>query len=122
MSPPSVAPVDFKFIRVLAGGAPFPVDWAGQWTGHIRAPGGLVSHFRVDSLDLTLHDAHVPGATSRLAGSGGLDISAPSLTAFHDFRMSVDRLDLRTPQFVLPDFPRLHGIVSRDGDPRLHVE
>jgi translocation and assembly module TamB len=106
-----VAPMDFKFIRVLAGGAPFPVDWAGQWTGHIRAPGGLVSHFRVDSLDLTLHDAHVPGATSRLAGSGGLDVSAPSLTAFHDFRMSVDRLDLRTPQFVLPDFPRLHGIV-----------
>jgi len=106
-----VAPVDFAFIRVLSGGAPFPVDWAGQWTGRVRAPGGLVSRFRVDTLDLTLHDAHVPGATSRLAGSGELDISVPSLTAFHDFRMSVDRLDLRTPQYVLPDFPRLHGLV-----------
>jgi translocation and assembly module TamB len=106
-----MAPVDFAFIRVLSGGAPFPVDWAGQWTGRVRAPGGLVSRFQVDTLDLTLHDAHVPGATSRLAGSGELDISEPARTAFHGFRMSVDRLDLRTPQFVLPDFPRLHGIV-----------
>jgi len=106
-----VAPVDFAFIRVLAGGAPFPVDWAGQWTGRVRGPGGPVSRFRADTVDLTLHDAHVPGATSRLAGSGELDISAPARTAFHDFRMTVDRLDLRTPQYVLPDFPRLHGIV-----------
>jgi translocation and assembly module TamB len=106
-----VAPVDFEFIKVLAGGAPFPVDWRGQWTGRVRGPGGALSRFRADTIDLTLHDAHVPDATSRLAGSGELDISRPAHTAFHDFRMTVARLDLRTPQYVLPDFPRLHGIV-----------
>jgi translocation and assembly module TamB len=104
-------PVDFALIRALGGGAPFPIDWAGQWTGMVRGPGGPMSHFRVDTTDLTLADAHVPGATSRLAGAGELDIRQPALTAFHDFRLTIGRLDLRTPQYVLPAFPRLHGII-----------
>ena len=105
-------PIDFALIRVLSGGQPFPVDWAGQWTARVRAPGGPLSHFRTDSVDLTLRDAHVPDAVSRLAGSGELDISEPASTKFHHFRLTVDRLDLRTPQYVLPDFPRLHGVVT----------
>jgi translocation and assembly module TamB len=105
-------PVDFALIRVLAGGQPFPVDWAGRWTGHVSGPGGPLSRWRVDSVDLTLHDGHVGDAISHVGGSGELDISNPALLAFHHFHLSLDRLDLRTPQFVLPDFPRLHGIVS----------
>ncbi len=106
------APVDFALIRVLGGGKPFPVPWAGQWTGRVRGPGGPLTRWRVDSADLTLHDAHVPGATTRLAGAGELDVSDPALLAFHHFRLWVPRLDLRTPQAVLPEFPRLHGVVS----------
>jgi len=106
------APVDFALIRVLGGGKPFPVDWAGQWTGRLRGAGGPLSRWRVDTTDLTMHDSHVPGAVSRFGGSGELDITDPSLLAFHRFRLSVDRLDLRTPQFVLPEFPRLQGIVT----------
>ncbi len=105
-------PIDFALIRVLSGGQPFPVDWAGQWTGHISGPGGPLSRWRVDTVDLTLRDAHVSGAISRVGGSGELDITNPALLAFHHFHMSLDELDLRTPQFVLPDFPRLRGIVS----------
>jgi translocation and assembly module TamB len=104
-------PVDFVLIRALGGGAPFPVDWAGRWTGIVRGPGGPLSRFRVDTADLTLADAHVAGATSRLSGSGELDIREPALTAFHDFRLSINRLDLRTPEYVLPAFPRLNGII-----------
>ena len=105
-------PVDFDLIRVLGGGTPFPVPWAGQWTGRVRGPGGPLSRFKVDTVELALQDAHVPGATSRLAGSGELDISQPAFTAFHHFRLSVGRLDLRTPEYVLPAFPRLRGIVT----------
>ncbi len=105
-------PVDFALIRVFAGGQPFPIDWAGQWTGHVRGPGGPVSRWRVDSADLTLHDAHVAGAVSRLGGSGELDIANPAVLAFHHFHLSLDRLDLRTLQYVLTEFPRLRGIVS----------
>jgi translocation and assembly module TamB len=106
------APVDFALIRVLGGGKPFPVDWAGQWTGRLRGSGGPLSRWHVDSTDLTLHDAHVPGAVSRFGGSGEINITDPSFLAFHHFRVSLDRLDLRTPQFVLPDFPRLQGVVA----------
>jgi translocation and assembly module TamB len=105
-------PVDFALIRVFAGGQPFPIDWAGQWTGRVRGPGGPLSHWRVDTADLTLHDGHVADAVSRLGGSGELDITNPAVLAFRHFRLSLDRLDLRTLQYVLSEFPRLHGIVS----------
>ena len=52
----------------------------------------------------TCRDGNVPGATFQLSGSGELDISRPAFTAFHHFRLTLGRLDLRTLQYVLPEF------------------
>jgi translocation and assembly module TamB len=106
-----VDPLDMAFIRTLTG-TPFPVDWAGQFTGFARGPGGPVSRFRVDTTDLFYRDAHVPGAISHAAGSGELDVTDPSETIFHHFRLTLHQLDLRTPEFVLPKFASLHGTIS----------
>ncbi len=104
-------PLDFLFIRTLAG-TPFPVDYAGAFTGIVHARGGPLNQFQADTVRLTFDDAHVPGAQSRFFGSGLLDIHDPQVTRFHGFHLEFQRLDLRTLQFLYPDFPRLNGTVA----------
>jgi len=105
------APLDFELIKAL-NGKPFPYDWAGQLTGTVRARGGPVNRFVVDDAQFTFHDAHVPGAITRGSGRGGLDILFPAFTAFRGFQVDVAQLDLRTIEFLNPNFPRLGGLVS----------
>jgi translocation and assembly module TamB len=104
-------PVDFDLFRTLAGG-PFPVDWQGTLTGYVRGPGGRLDRFMVDDATITFRDKHVPGAVTRMTASGGLDIYDPALTKFLGFAVDIETLDLRTPQFLFPDFPRLRGTIS----------
>src|SRR2546430_14287542 len=104
-------PVDFDLLRTL-NGKPFPADWQGTLTGTVTARGGLLTHFYVDASDLTVRDAHVPGAISHVQGRGELDIYYPAFTAFHNFFASTDRFDLRTLTAIYPAFPRVKGIVS----------
>ena len=104
-------PLDFKLIEAMNRGA-FPQPWNGTFTGTVRATGGPVNHFVVDSLRLRYADRNVPGATSSFSGQGEIDIIDPGNTAFHDFRLNLTRLDLRTPQFLSPGFPRLNGVLS----------
>jgi translocation and assembly module TamB len=127
-------PVDFDLLRTFNGG-PFPVDWRGRVTGTVVARGGPLTQFVVDSSHLIFHDAHVPGAVSELSGRGALDILQPAFTAFHDFAVDARTLDLRTVEYLYPDFPGLVGTVSgraildsswldvrfRDADMRLHT-
>jgi translocation and assembly module TamB len=104
-------PVDFDLFRALAGG-PFPVDWQGTLTGFVRGRGGRLDRFMVDDANITFRDKHVPGAVTRMTGSGGLDIFDPALTKFLGFAVHIETLDLRTPQFLFADFPRLRGTIS----------
>ena len=104
-------PVDFDLLRTL-NGKKFPYDWQGKITGHVRAPGGPLTHFQVQRSSLIFEDAHVPGAVSELAGEGELDILFPAFTAFHDFNVDVATLDLRTFQYLNPLFPKIKGTVS----------
>ncbi len=104
-------PVTFDLIRTL-NGKPFPYDWRGDLFGTVKGRGGPLTHFVVDDAKMTFRDAHVPGAVSRLAGRGELDILYPALTAFHNFNVDVASLDLRTIEFLNPAFPRLGGFVS----------
>ncbi|HET7459122.1 MAG TPA: translocation/assembly module TamB domain-containing protein [Gemmatimonadaceae bacterium] len=104
-------PLDFDLIRVL-NGKPFPYDWRGQITGNVVARGGPLTHFKVDSSRFVFRDAHVPGAVSSGTGRGELDILFPAFTAFHGFAVTTDRLDLRTIEFLNPNFPRLGGTVA----------
>ncbi|HEU4629709.1 MAG TPA: translocation/assembly module TamB domain-containing protein [Gemmatimonadaceae bacterium] len=104
-------PVDVDLLRTLAGG-PFPYDWQGTLTGMVRGRGGPLTRFRVDSASLVFRDAHVPGAVTRGSGRGELDIRDPALAVFRGFRVNVDQLDLRTIEYVNPEFPRLGGVVS----------
>jgi translocation and assembly module TamB len=104
-------PVDFDLFRTLAGG-PFPVDWQGTLTGTVRGPGGRLDRFMVDEANITFRDKHVPGAVTRATASGGLDILEPAFTKFLGLSLDIERLDLRTPQFLFTDFPRLRGIIS----------
>jgi translocation and assembly module TamB len=104
-------PLDFDLIHTLSGG-PLPIDWRGQIFGDIRAPGGPLTHFEVDTARGEWRDKHVPGAVSRLGGSGGLNILEPALTQFHDFDLSVGTLDLRSIRFLFPAFPPLRGTIA----------
>jgi hypothetical protein len=104
-------PVNFDLLRTLNGKA-FPYDWQGDITGTVRASGGNLGRFKVENAQLRFADANVPGAVIVARGSGGLNIFSPSYTAFHGFAVNVDSLDLRTLQYLNPEFPRLNGTVS----------
>lgn len=105
------APLDFDLIRAL-NGKPFPYDWQGQITGSVTARGGPLDRFRVDSSAFVFRDANVPGAVSAGSGKGELDILLPAFTAFHSFAVTAHQVDLRTLEFLNPNFPRLGGYVS----------
>src|SRR5690349_17494417 len=105
------APVNFDLLRTL-NGKPFPYNWQGNITGTVRASGGPLNHFKVEESALIFEDANVPGAQTEARGNGELDILFPAFTAFHGFNVDVATLDLRTLQFLNPQFPRIKGTVS----------
>jgi translocation and assembly module TamB len=104
-------PVDFDLLRTF-NGKPLPVDWQGKISGMVVARGGPLTDFVVDSSHLVFHDAHVDGAVSEMSGRGGLNILQPALTEFHHFNVAARTLDLRTVEYLYPNFPRLTGSLS----------
>ena len=104
-------PVDFALLRQF-NGEPLPVDWQGTIRGTVRGRGGPVTRFIVDDARVSFSDAHVPGAVTTATARGELDILYPALTAFHGFEVNVGSLDLRTIEFLFPNFPRLGGTVA----------
>ncbi|MDE3214851.1 MAG: translocation/assembly module TamB domain-containing protein [Gemmatimonadota bacterium] len=104
-------PVNFDLLRTL-NGKPLPVDWQGDLRGTVVARGGPLTHFVVDTSHLTFRDAHVKGAVSTMTGRGELDILEPAFTAFHHFNVASSGIDLRTIQYLYPNFPRLVGTAS----------
>ena len=106
-----VDPVDFDLLRTL-NGKPFAEDWQGQLYGTVKGRGGPLTHFFVDGVQARFEDAHVRGAVSTLTAKGELDILKPAYTAFHGFDVNAGSIDLRTIEFLFPEFPRLGGTVS----------
>ncbi len=104
-------PFDFDLLRTLNGKA-FPVDWRGQLYGSVRARGGPLNRFYVDESNVIFRDAHVRGAASRVGGHGELDILQPALTSFRNFAVNATSVDLRSIEFLYPNFPRLGGTIS----------
>ena len=104
-------PVDFDLLRTL-NGKPFAEDWQGQLYGIVKGRGGPLTHFVVDDARARFEDAHVRGAVSTLTARGELDILKPAYTAFHGLDVNAGSIDLRTIEFLFPDFPRLGGTVS----------
>ncbi len=104
-------PLDFSFLHQI-NGKPLPYAWAGTLTGKLRAAGGPVNRFRVDTADIVFQDANVPGAWAKMRGRGELDILFPAFTVFRGFDLQLDQFDLRTIQFLNPTFPRFDGLVS----------
>jgi translocation and assembly module TamB len=104
-------PMDFDLLRNFNGG-PFPVDWQGTFTGHVRGRGGPINRWMVDDAHLVFRDAHVPGAVSEITARGVLDILFPSLAKFRGLDVNARAIDLRTPRYLFPDFPRLAGTIS----------
>ena len=104
------APVNFDLVRTLAG-EPLPVDWQGDLFGEVRGRGGPLTDFIVDESDVSWHDTHVRGAVSRASGRGTLDILDPENTKFKGFDVNVASLDLRSIQYLFPEFLRLGGTV-----------
>ncbi|MFL5560716.1 MAG: translocation/assembly module TamB domain-containing protein [Gemmatimonadaceae bacterium] len=107
----TATPIDFAFIRAL-NGKPFPVDWQGTISGTLHAAGGPLNRFKVDAANLVFRDAHVPGAETRATAKGELDILYPAFTLFRGLDVNVSSMDLRTIQYLYPNFPRLHGTNS----------
>ncbi len=105
------APLNFDLIRAL-NGKKFPYDWQGNITGSVRAAGGPLNRFRVDESHFTFSDAHVPGAITRGSARGELDILYPANTTFHGLDVNIEALDLRTLQYLNPQFLELHGTIS----------
>jgi len=104
-------PFDFDLLRAL-NGKPFPVDWRGQLYGSVRARGGPLTRFYVDESEVIFRDAHVSGATSRVGGHGELNILQPALTSFRQFDVNAASVDLRSIEYLYPNFPRLGGTLS----------
>lgn len=104
-------PLDFAFLHQI-NGKPLPYAWRGAITGTLRATGGPVNRFKVDSADLVFHDANVPGAWARGRARGELDILFPAFTVFRGFDLQLEQFDLRTIQFLNPDFPHFDGLVA----------
>ena len=104
-------PVDFDLLRSFNGG-PFPVDWQGTLAGSVRGSGGPVNRWIIDDASLAFRDAHVPGALTEISARGGLDILIPSLAKFRGLQVDARTVDLRTPRYLFPDFPRLAGTIS----------
>ncbi len=92
-------------------GGPLPYDWQGTLSGRVDAAGGPVTAFQLDRAALTYDDAHVPGAQSRGVASGRLNLLRPSQAVLLGVDLQLDALDLRTPRFVNPSFPRVNGFV-----------
>ena len=105
------APLNFDLLRAL-NGKKFPYDWQGDITGTVRGVGGPLNRFRVDDSHFTFADAHVPGAISRGSARGGLDILYPAFTTFRGLDINIETLDLRTLQYLNPEFLELRGTVS----------
>ena len=107
----TASPMNFDLLRTL-NGKPFPYNWQGDFTGTIRASGGNLARFRVEDSQLRFADANVPGAYSVISGKGMLNIFSPAFTAFNEFAVNATTIDLRTLQYLNPNFPRLNGTVS----------
>lgn len=104
-------PVDFRLIEQFSG-EPLPMPWRGAISGTVRARGGPVNRWQLDEGRFSFADANVPGAISRGTVRGQLDILFPAFTAFHGATVELAQLDLRTLQFLDPEFPKLNGIVA----------
>jgi translocation and assembly module TamB len=104
-------PLDFRLIEQLAG-EPLPYPWKGTITGSIIASGGPLNAFVVDTSDLVFRDANVPGAVTIGQLRGMMDIQEPSQVVFNGLNVDLDQLDLRTLQFLMPQFPKLNGQVA----------
>jgi len=105
------APLNFDLLRAL-NGKKFPYDWQGDITGTVRGVGGPLNRFRVDESRFTFADAHVPGAITRGSARGELDILYPAFTTFRGLDVNIETLDLRTLQYLNPQFLELRGTVS----------
>lgn len=104
-------PLDFALLERF-NEAPFPFPFRGTITGRVRGPGGPLNRFVVSDATATFRDTNVPGAITRGRGRGQLDILSPANTVFRGFDLDLDALDLRTPQFLNADFPRLNGMLA----------
>jgi len=104
-------PVNFDLLRTL-NGKPLPYNWQGNITGTVRASGGNLARFHVEDARFTFADANVPGAITRGTAHGELNIYEPAFTAFNEFTVNAETLDLRTLQYLNPNFPRLQGTVA----------
>ena len=104
-------PIDWVLIERLTGEA-LPYPWRGPITANLKASGGPVNAFRIESSDFSFVDANVAGATASGRARGELDMLFPAFTKFRAFDVDVDRFDLETLQFLNPTFPRLDGWIS----------
>jgi translocation and assembly module TamB len=104
-------PITFALLEDIAG-EKFPYPWRGDLHGTVKGRGGPLNNFVVQEATVEFRDANVPGAITRGTARGTLDISDPAFTAFRGFDVQLAQLDLRTLQFLDPEFPRLNGMVS----------
>src|SRR5688500_10689108 len=107
----SAQPLDFKLIEQLAR-EPLPYPWRGTITGSLIASGGPLNNFMVDTSDIVFRDANVPGAVTIGQIRGRMNIEEPSELVFNGTNVHLDQLDLRTLQFLVPQFPRLNGQIA----------
>jgi translocation and assembly module TamB len=105
------APVNFALLEGLSG-EKFPYPWRGDLFGTVVGRGGPLNNFVVQDAKVEFRDANVPGAVTRGTARGGLNILEPGFTVFRGFDVQLEQLDLRTLQFLDPEFPRLNGIVA----------
>ncbi|MGQ0643001.1 MAG: translocation/assembly module TamB domain-containing protein [Gemmatimonadaceae bacterium] len=104
-------PVNFALLEGLSG-EKFPYPWRGDVYGNVTGRGGPLNNFVVQDAKVEFRDTNVPGAVTRGSARGTLNIVEPGFTVFRGFDVQLEQLDLRTLQFLDPEFPRLNGSIS----------
>lgn len=105
------APLDLVLVRELFGDSTPPPPFDGRVTGRLRARGGPLHRWVVDSSTLRYEDRRIAGARSRFTIAGTLDLLAAD-PRLMPLRVRIDSMDVRSAGAVTDVADDLRGYLA----------
>ncbi|MBX3175037.1 MAG: translocation/assembly module TamB domain-containing protein [Gemmatimonadaceae bacterium] len=104
------APLDLVLVRQLFGDSTPPPPFDGRLRGRLRARGGPLDRWLLDSATLTYEDRRIAGAESQFTVAGSLDLLATD-TRLQPLTVRIDSMDVRTAGAVTDVADSLQGFL-----------
>lgn len=105
------APLDLVLVRELFGDSVPPPPFDGRLRGRVRARGGPLDRWQLDSSTLIYEDRRLGGAESRFTVSGTLDL-ADTETRLLPLLVRIDSMDVRTAGAITDVADELRGYLA----------